>query len=244
MFCGNCGNEIKDGVSFCGKCGMKVQAKVADKTEESSIDNEENVKVNDKNLNGQSTVAIPKENKKVTVSDIIIGLIGIIAPIVVLIVIVILIVNFVSGFKFSIEMVQEGSPTFYTEHRSEEDKELGELYLETFSDVEIGEVLEYCFDNTNWKYKENVNDGLGGKWDIVEFTGTYIDDYGTTQKVRIDFRKYRWKEYLFSKATRKQFCVEDIIDTNYTYGVFDDLQYELSDEEIYYYLKNCLDLME
>lgn len=239
MFCKNCGNEIKDGVKFCGKCGVQVKAEFVSKTEESSNGNQEDIKTNDEVLNSQNI-----EDKKLTASDVIIGSIGIIIPIAVLIVIIILIVNFVNGFKFSIEMVQEGSPTFYTEHRTEEDKELGELYLETFSDVEIGEVLEYCFDNTQWKYKENVNDGLGGKWDIVEFTGTYIDDYGTTQNVRIDFRKYRWKEYLFSKATRKQFCVEEIIDTSYTYGIFDDLQYELSDEEIYYYLKNCLELIE
>ena len=113
------------------------------------------------------------------------------------------------------------------------------MYLETFNDVEIGEVLESYFDNTKWEYKENVHDGIGGKWDIVRFTGTYVDYNGITQSVTIDFRKYRLKEYLFHKAKRYQFCVVQIVDTGYTTAF--GTTFPLSDEESYYDLKNCLE---
>ncbi len=232
MICENCGKKINDDAKFCEHCGEQFKEEFVSKITESDNNNQEN----DESLNNQDKIASEKESKKLTASDIIIGLIGIIVPIAILIVIIILIVNFISGFKFSIEMVQEGSPTFYTQYS---DKELAESFSETFADVEIGEVLEYCFDDTKWEYKENVHDGVGGKWDIVQFTGTYIDTSGTVQKVSIDFRKYIWEEYLFQKATRRQFCVESIIDTGHK--MFFDVNYEFSDEDIYYYLKDCLD---
>lgn len=238
MFCKNCGNEIKDGMAFCDKCGTEVDFADAEKPKKKiSLKNAE---TNAEISTEQKTADRKHKNDKLTLSEAIVGSLVTIIPIVILIIII---VCFINSFKFSVEKVKEGSPTFYTELRTEEDKELGELYLETFSNVEIGEVLEYCFDNTKWEYKEDVNDGLGGKWDIVRFTGTYIDNSGITQAVTIDFRKYRLKEYLFSKATRKQFCVDQIIDTGYTYGIGGGVTYEFSDEEIYYYLKNCLDKM-
>lgn len=236
MFCSKCGKQIDDDAKFCEYCGEQVKEEFVSKVTESG-NNKENVKVNDEVSNNQNKIAAEKESKKLTALDIIIGLIGIIAPIAILIVVIILIVNFIIGFKFSIEMVREGSPTFYTQYS---DKELAESFSETFADVEIGEVLEYCFDDTKWEYKENVNDGVGGKWDIVQFTGTYIDTSGTVQKVSINFRKYIWEEYLFQKATRRQFCVESIIDTGRKYSL-GDVYYEFNDEEIYYYLKDCLD---
>ena len=56
MFCGNCGNQINDGVKFCGKCGTHISTIIVEK---------------DKRVNNDYFMKKPEKNKLVFIANIV-----------------------------------------------------------------------------------------------------------------------------------------------------------------------------
>jgi hypothetical protein len=176
MFCGNCGNEIKEGASFCNNCGApQNNAKNETSADAKSIDNQPSVSSdNHKSITTSDVLTATGKGVRFTARAIIYGAAGLL----ILLVLIVLII-------FGIE---------YITHGKLDVKEVQKAYLEDYDDETIGDAFgNYSFfSDVSWSMgKENY---YGYETDIVVLDATIqmYDTYNcqyTLEPVKVEFKR-------------------------------------------------------
>mgnify|MGYP001100966619 CR=1 FL=1 len=172
MFCKNCGNEIKDGVSFCGKCGTST---ISDNFEQQNTDTTD---INSKSDSEQKAEEFANKVGRGCASIYMILIaIGVIGVLIVVIGLIIMGIKHITHGKLDTEEVQEA-------------------YLEDYDDMTIGEAFgDYSyFSGISWS--ENTAQYGAEEIDTIVFSatiemydnysGTYIDEPIAIQFMRDD----------------------------------------------------------